>query len=495
MAALSLPPDAALPSTLVGTSEEPVSVGLTWFTAPAHWTTQGEWSKLDWEELLQRVSAPELWPGGGGIAHARDRLPGWSFARYRNDSRVPAPGEPPEETAIERIREVWGVIVEYVDDATVGRKEIERRWGAWRYVAYTTAFHDSELEDQPAGPRWRVMLPLAEPVSAEVAQQLGAWARHPRRRAGIVSSLTDDPTRWVAVPALAPGGYEWSQGRGEYLDPQRCLAELKTWHEADRQDRARVVLAGTSVGELASRVAARAEGQLPWPAGFDPGTPLQAGEVVAVVSEIAGLRRSFGLLLARTVGETGRPVLHVSTTARIEETLGRLLSLANPHLTWQQLAEDVQGGARLAPLAQELSQRAPELHLVAPGPSERGLERLAEEWRALLEATERSGLLVLDDPVDLGPGEGTFRRAVGLPLRDLAATRSEQGAGAAVVVVTSPTSARSLPVDLVIRVERDRIIVVDSDGCARKLELALNPRTGELAAGAQPAGAAAPTLF
>lgn len=480
------PPDLAVPETLA--SEPGVApegaVHLTSFPAPARWSTQGQWGSLDWSELRTRVASPELWPGGGGIQHAEDLLPGWAFARYRHDSRVPGPGEPPEESEAERVEEVWGLVVEYVDDVTLDRREVERRWGKWRFLAHTTAFHGSEHDEHPAGPRWRVILPLAQSISAEEGRELGEWAMHPRRRAGQVDACTGEPGRWVTLPALAPGGYEWTEGTGAWLDPAACRAELHAWQEADRHDRARSMLAGSSVEELLARVGGRAEGALPWPRGFDPGLPLVPGGVLAVVSDVPGLRRTFGLMLARAAAEQGRPVLCVATSSTVEENLARLVGLADPERSWRTLADGQHDALELAPLVHALSARAPHLHLLAPGPEARHVSILADEWRALLEATDISGLFLVEDPVDLCEDGCDLRRAVGLPLRDVATWRTEGGAQAVVVLVTSTATARALPLDLVVQVERERIVVTDSDGTARAVGVALDARTGALRRGA-----------
>lgn len=467
---------------------EPVggaTVRWTWFEAPARWNTNGDWQELSWAEARGRVDQPDLWPGGGSLEYARNQLPGWSFARYRNDSREPTPGEAVLQGGGARVEGVWGLVVEYNDDPTIDGDEILRRWAPWRLLAYTTAHHHQPKGEQPPGPRWRALLPFSHPVSPDEARRVGRWARHPRRMAGVVDAVTEDPSAWFAAPGLSPGGYEHiARDDGPLLDPATAAAELRRWLDAARLERARTILAGTSLGERMTELSGRQRETLAWPAmlGLDEVVgPLRPGMTIAASSDLVGARRTLGLMLARAAGEAGLPVLHVATNWTTDEVVGRLLALDADAPGWREVSEGLIGRDDMRSLADSLTRRCPLLHVWGPEAEERTWEAVRDEWFALAEASSGPGLVVIDDPLDLGTSEV---RAVGLALRDLA-TLTVEGRRPAVVAVTEPELATRLHADLHLKIDisprgRAELQLSTADGAAGRRSMSFDLRTGRL---------------
>ncbi len=464
-------------------------VHVTWFAAPSRWNTTGQRRAIAWDELVAWLRSPELWPGGGSIEAAEDRLPGLSMARYRNDSRVAAPGEDPLLAESDRVEEVWGLLLEYTSDPTVDAAQLIERWGHWRFVAWTTAWHEQAWGEQPPGPRWRVLLPFRRSVDRETAERVAAWAAHPRRRAGVLDPRSADVGRFEATPSLAPGGFEAAASKdGEWLDPADCVTELAGWLDAERHARARDVLRGTGIQDAARGLIRRSGGAIPWPDELDPGVPLRVQQLVTVQSARIGLRRTMALAVARTAALAGHPVLHVTTSASKDEVLARLLGLADPSLHWRALAEGRTAPAEIERRAAALATAAPELHLWAPTASQRSLDALREEWAALAEATQRGGLVVIDDPADLVSDGAEGLRRAGLALRDLAA----EGHGVAVLLATDGVTASQLRADLGLAVQAEGIAVDGPDGVIGRLPVAIDPGTGAVTSAEQLSLQAAP---
>lgn len=508
-------PQAPLPTpsppALSPSTQPPGTVRWTWFEAPAAWNTNGAWQTLTWADARKRCTQPELWPGGGNVEHARDQLPGLTFARYRHDSREPTPGESLVAGGGARVEANWGLVLEYDDDPTINGEEILRRWAPWRLLAFTTAHHLLPRGDQPAGPRWRVLLPFDRAVDPEELRQLARWARHPRRQAGVIDARIEEPGEWYAAPALAPGGYEHAvRDEGPLLDPAQALAELARWADEARLEQARTVLVGTTIPEAAHSLATREGRTLAWPGWLglqDLVGPLLPGTLLALTGEVLGARRTLALTLARAAAAAGAPVLHVSTTCPAEEVLGRLLALDPRAPTWRALAQGTVPGAEVERLAAELATACPLLHLWRPEPDLRTWDALRQEWIALAEASDRPGLLIVDDPCDLGPGalpDGGRRagdraadRLLALRLRDLAELEV-LGHGVAVVAVVDPPFAPRLGADLGLQLALGarglgELVVATADGPLGRRPLAFDATRGRLGRPAPPPPVAEPT--
>ena len=97
----------------------------------------------------------------------------------------------------------------------------------WEYAAHTTQSH------APAGPRWRVVLPLAWPVAA--AAWPAIWARARRFLAPGVDEACKDAARCYYLPSCRPGAPRESRRRsGRWIDP----ADLPQPPEAEASGRA-----------------------------------------------------------------------------------------------------------------------------------------------------------------------------------------------------------------------------------------------------------------
>lgn len=474
-----MPDPTTVPDNAVAT------VHWTWFDAPAEWNTNGQWQALSWEEARARVEQADLWPGGGSLEYARNQLPGLSFARFRGDSREPTPGEAPLVGGGARVVGVWGLVVEYDDDPTISGEEVLRRWAPWRLLAYTTAHNLQPRADQPPGPRWRVLLPFSHAVSPEEARRIARWARHPRRLAGVIDARVEDPAAWYAAPGLAPGGYEHTtRDEGPLLDPAHALAELGRWNDEARLERARTVLAGTSLAERVVELAGRDGRTLSWPRwlGLDEVVgPLRPGAVITVSSEVVGARRTLALAVARATARSGAPVLHVATSCTMAEVVGRLLSLDGEAPPWRLLAQGAVEPALVERLAGQLAAQCPRLHLWGPEASGRTWAATRDEWSALADASDGPGLVVLDDPQDL---DAVDARALGLALRDLA-DLSVEGRRAAVIAVVRPEVAALAPADVRLHLEvsprgRAELVLGTADGAVGRRSLGFDPVTGRL---------------
>lgn len=103
------------------------------------------------------------------------------------------------------------------------------------YVAHTTFNHT------PQDPRWRVILPLSEPISGQ--SWPGFWLRANAYFGGCIDRQTKDSSRIFYLPSCRPGGqHEAKQQHGDFLEPSR-LPELPIYEptpikrkSADRAD-------------------------------------------------------------------------------------------------------------------------------------------------------------------------------------------------------------------------------------------------------------------
>jgi hypothetical protein len=144
-------------------------------------------------------------------AGAKEDLPLWSPARYpENTTRAKA-----------NVSEVSSLVLDYDDGTTI--EQAAATWGMWAHVLYTTPSHG------PDGPRFRLVLPLAVPVSASDWPRVWTWAEQhagaridkackdasrmyyghagPRQHAVTRTAIERLPLLWVDVdrlPALPP---------------------------------------------------------------------------------------------------------------------------------------------------------------------------------------------------------------------------------------------------------------------------------------------------
>ncbi|MCB9674975.1 MAG: AAA family ATPase [Alphaproteobacteria bacterium] len=438
-------PEALKPGQLPKHLLNGPEVSATIFPAPHRWATRGVFEARRWKRMLELHTQPELWPGGGSVQIASDRLPAWTFASFRDDTRVVTRDAAlsARETKA-RVLAVHGLMVEYVDEPAVDGKHVGEWWGEHAFVAHTTGFHEMEWGERPPGPRWRVLLPFAAPVDMETAQRVAQWARHPRHDVGIVSPITEEVWRAEPVPAVGPGGYRWLAGTGKLLDAHQAVRELETWKALDTRVRAEQDLEGTALSIAVDRFVARhatprLRPQFPLPeipALREKLEALWPGRVLAIVGSGGSGRTALALQIAEASARAALPVLIVLTRMGGDEAVARLLSLETGIAARDLLRGE---GAGIEAAARDLRTRCPSLHLWAPTASDRTLEALWKKVRATSDAHDgRPPLVVIDgvagwavDDPELGA-----RTVIG-GLRDAshAGTLAPDWPGAAVLLV------------------------------------------------------------
>lgn len=320
-----------------------------------------------------------------------------------------------------------GLVVEYVDEPGVDAERLAAWWPDHAFLAYTTAYHDQQLAERPPGPRWRLLVPYTRAATRDEAVLIGRWARHPRRRAGIVDAATEAPWRVVAFPAINPGRYRSALHEGAAIDPDIALHELAEWEVADRRDAASLALAGTALTDAVADLVARARHppvavRWPWPSVDRRAGPLYPGRCALLVTADPGLRTTILLAMALDAASTGAHVLLATVNAGRSELAARLLAMRAGVPASELLAGTCEPAAVEA-AGSQLATAFPRLHLWAPGRGERTVELLERDARALVNAGDGRPPVLLIDPVE-GWDEGRTaldgRRAFAAALGDLA---------------------------------------------------------------------------
>ncbi len=418
---------------------------LTTFPAPHRWATRGDHGSHPWSWVAERVSEPDLWPGTGTVLAASHRLPAWTFARFRDDTRVVTRDEDlAARQTCARVESVHGLMVEYVDEPAADGSTLLHWWGSYAFIAYTTGFHELEMEDRPPGPRWRVLLPFAYPVDREVAQEVAEWAMHPRHGVGIVAEETREVWRVVPTPALGPGGYRWLGNAGAVLDPRAAVRALHAWRELDRKVRAEQTLEGTHLAEAVDRLRERRKRPILRPRFPVPPIPglkdllgeLWPGRMVALMGVGGSGRTTLALQFARASLEAGLPVLLVLTRMGKDEALARMLAMG----TGVPARTLLDGGGDVDRALDDLRIRGETVHLWTPPSAERHLKALSEMVRATSRAHGGGPVLIVVDGIEGWAVDDPQRGARSLisGLRDAShtGTLSSDWPGAAVLFVS-----------------------------------------------------------
>jgi KaiC/GvpD/RAD55 family RecA-like ATPase len=163
-----------------------------------HWPnlldTSGQTVETEWEALFDRFER-------GGEFHGDREHPGWSAARF----------DPPTREG-ENVRQVTAVVLDYDGAETI--QGAMNLWSGTFGFLHTTRKHTAEA------PRFRVILPLARPVSP--FEYAAIWRRVNARAGGKLDPAPKDPGRFW----FTPGGGEFVSYRlaGEPLDPDAILA-------------------------------------------------------------------------------------------------------------------------------------------------------------------------------------------------------------------------------------------------------------------------------
>lgn len=165
-----------------------------------------------WQNLVDPVGTPWSlsWPElTGWLAQRREYLgdkehPGWSPAEFT-----------PCRRGRDNVRRVFALCLDYDQGETIDgvRERLEEFCG----LLHTTRKHT------PDAPRFRVVLPLARPVSPFEYQAL--WVRF-AAFAGNVDQAPKDPSRFWFVPGCAPDAeFVAEELTGAILDPDEWLAK------------------------------------------------------------------------------------------------------------------------------------------------------------------------------------------------------------------------------------------------------------------------------
>lgn len=453
--------------------ERAKTVHLTMFPGPHRWTASGRRRAATWDQFVHLAEKPALWPAEPTVEASEELLVGMTFVRLRDDTRVLARDVAHSKIATEqRIEDVAGLIIEYVDEPLIDEAHLDRWWGRWGFLAYTTAHNERPYGDRPPGPRWRVLLPLARPVPLARARRLARWVRHPRRGAGSVDAMTEDFTRVVAVPAVGPGGFAWQCSEQPLLDPDDVEAELTRWAEQDRAQAADRAVAGATMAEAVAGFKRRMASPerralMPWPGGVEtlpsdghPG-PIPAprldqlgalagslwpGRIAVLVGPSGSGRSSLALQLAEVASREGHPVLYASGGLPTDEVISRLLvirsAVGGPPVPPSHAAV-LEGRANVAELliaADALGVDCAGLFPWTPTTPERTDEALRARVEGVAEKALGRPPLVIVDPVegfeDGHPLAETYRE-LSAAARDVARAESMgvDFPGAAVLVV------------------------------------------------------------
>ena len=129
-----------------------------------------------WAALVQMLAAP--WP-----YRSKAELPGWSPASYTHGARRGAQG----------VEDVSCLVFDY-DDGT-GIDDAREPWLEFPHLVHTSWSHRLEA------PRFRLVLPLERPVSAE--HWAAAWLHASERARGEVDLKCKDPCRLYFLPGVA----------------------------------------------------------------------------------------------------------------------------------------------------------------------------------------------------------------------------------------------------------------------------------------------------
>lgn len=234
--------DDMLNATEIPPAELMVRV-TTW---PSRHNPSGKAGDLPWSDLVAEVLDPPAERQGTPKAD----LPLWLMASFRERTEAEARTEWEQERrtdpnarlggwgpswrSLENLEAVSGLCLDLDNAADATPESIRAAFGDRLFVAHTTASH------RPDAPRWRIMLPLARPVTPDEAEALGKrWAVRICTEAFRAGGKTDPRTGKVLPPldALSPaqGMYRPAPGphyahmvnEGLPMSPDVALRELE----------------------------------------------------------------------------------------------------------------------------------------------------------------------------------------------------------------------------------------------------------------------------
>lgn len=260
-------------------------IGTSWpdVTRPEN----GETFKLTFEKMANRMQKA---PDAKGASQAfKDALPQWALARFEGN-----------HATLKKHKAAFGLVLD-VDKGNWAAEDIEREFGRWSFVAYTTWRH------KPGRARWRVMLPLARTVSQIEHRRLTAWAK-----LKFPGAEDLNPAQRFYTPVKRPG-YLTAHHKGKPLNPDAALAELPGL-EAD------AVLGLLGIEHLVDAAAATIERRVkgeeipigtPWERTNElMGGGLWPGLTILVGATGAG-KTQWAMQVARYAASEGTPVLYI----------------------------------------------------------------------------------------------------------------------------------------------------------------------------------------
>ncbi len=137
---------------------------------------------LDEQAITEKVRARAAGLGDAARRRAKTRLACWSPTVYRRHETRGAAG----------VDAVTCLVLDY-DDGT-GIEEAVAAWEGWPLLVHSSWSHTEEH------PRFRLVLPLAEPIPATHWPSAWAWARD--RSGGHIDEACKDPSRLYLRPAI-----------------------------------------------------------------------------------------------------------------------------------------------------------------------------------------------------------------------------------------------------------------------------------------------------
>lgn len=156
--------------------------------------------RLTWPQLVRALTTFRVFPG----LQDKRRLPAWAPVRYRDGATRGAAG----------VEAVSLLVLDYdggtaIDDAC-------RAWADWPHVLHTSWSHT------PDAPRFRLVLPLEEPVPAQHWPAAWRWAEQLARERGTTPDpACKDVGRMYFRPAIRAGG--WPHEARVHEGGGRCL--------------------------------------------------------------------------------------------------------------------------------------------------------------------------------------------------------------------------------------------------------------------------------
>lgn len=164
-------------------------------------TKVADYIDTSWDNILTWLAQEPAESFSTDLEH-----PGWSPVRY----------DPPKR-AKTNVKEAYALVLDYDRDAKW--QAIADLWRNSYGLIYTTKSHGI------SGDRFRVVLPLARPVTVDEYDRLWQWGARRSEEAGcIADGQAKDVSRFWYDPTMPPGGWRVERLTGTAIDPTPVLA-------------------------------------------------------------------------------------------------------------------------------------------------------------------------------------------------------------------------------------------------------------------------------